>query len=425
MRSLGGSSGDRRGELVSFLEIKYSDTDAVRAKELTDTLRDVWLEDAIGKLKQNARRLLDDINEEIDLESRLQPELEREIQIFEEQHRINPLDWVGGQTPELSELSRSISELEKTIEDDVADTELRRAKIEKSKAQLALIDPKRRVLEDEGLSKAQRDQLAQAQRILLETEQALGLIEKAHPSYEKFVQRAEVARAVVEKIKSEAGVDTERVVPNEEWVERNRAIEEAEAELAGLERKIARERERLAALVERRDEMPGVATDYRRRRENREVISEKLDALRGRLAVAQERVKDLERKDFEIQEASVAPRPTEPNIWLVALAGSAVGLAVAIGLILLLDVLQSTYKTVEDVEHGLALPVLGGLSHMETLEERRQVSVRRTRTGLVAGAFVLLMVSVITIYYVAPTSLPPFVRDTLFLLLGGPDDVPR
>jgi capsular polysaccharide biosynthesis protein len=116
--------------------------------------------------------------------------------------------------------------------------------------------------------------------------------------------------------------------------------------------------------------------------------------------------------------ASPPPRPTEPNILLVALIGCVLGLGVAIALILLLDLLQGSFKTVEDVEHALPVPVLGGVSHLETEVERRTALVRRRRTTLVAGVFVALVCGVVLLFYWDPTRLPPVVRDLLALVLG-------
>jgi hypothetical protein len=64
------------------------------------------------------------------------------------------------------------------------------------------------------------------------------------------------------------------------------------------------------------------------------------------------------------------------------------------------------------------VPVLGGLSHLETDEERITVSRGRRRAGVVATSFVALVVVVVVIYYRAPTRLPGPVRDLLDLLLG-------
>ena len=116
--------------------------------------------------------------------------------------------------------------------------------------------------------------------------------------------------------------------------------------------------------------------------------------------------------------ATVPPRPTDPSIWLVSLIGCVLGLGAAIGLILLLDVLQGTFKTVEDVERALSVPVLGGMSHLETEEERRDLQRVRKRNSLVVLALLMLGGAVLLIYLVNPSALPSFVRDVLSFLLG-------
>jgi hypothetical protein len=121
----------------------------------------------------------------------------------------------------------------------------------------------------------------------------------------------------------------------------------------------------------------------------------------------------------QIGEALIPPRPTEPNILIVALVGCVLGLGAAVGLILLLDFLQGTFKTVDDVERGLGVPVLGGVSHLETEEQHRHAVRGRRRASLIAAAALALVTIVVTIFYVDPTRLPPVVRDLLAMLLGA------
>ena len=120
-----------------------------------------------------------------------------------------------------------------------------------------------------------------------------------------------------------------------------------------------------------------------------------------------------------ISPARKPPHPTDPNIFVVAIIGAVLGLGVAIGLILLLDLLQGSFKTADDVERGLGLPVLGGMSHLETEEERVSQWRGRRRAASAAFAFVALVVVVVTLYYRAPTRLPSVVRELLDLLLGS------
>jgi hypothetical protein len=121
-----------------------------------------------------------------------------------------------------------------------------------------------------------------------------------------------------------------------------------------------------------------------------------------------------------VEPAREPPRPTEPNILIVALIGCVLGLALAVAMILLLDVLQGAFKSVEDVEDGLPVPVLGGVSHLETEEERQRALRTRRRTTVTAAAFVCVCVALVLLFYADPTRLPPVVRDVLALLLGAP-----
>ena len=159
------------------------------------------------------------------------------------------------------------------------------------------------------------------------------------------------------------------------------------------------------------------------------------DSILERLERAQEELKDLDKQrqkaeaaqrdyvnalPFETMEAATVPeRPTEPNITLVALGGCVLGLALAIVLILALDMLRSTLKTLDDVERGIAVPVLGSLAHMETREEREVSQRKRARASLIAGAFLTLVVAIVTIYYVAPARLPTVVTKALGYVLGA------
>ena len=65
------------------------------------------------------------------------------------------------------------------------------------------------------------------------------------------------------------------------------------------------------------------------------------------------------------------------------------------------------------------MPVLGSMSHIETTDERRAQVRSRTKVVLLSGAFLALVVAVLSIYFVAPTRLPTTVVDLLDTMVGS------
>jgi len=63
--------------------------------------------------------------------------------------------------------------------------------------------------------------------------------------------------------------------------------------------------------------------------------------------------------------------------------------------------------------------MLGGVSYLETDEQRIRTASGRRRVSLLAGSILFGMVVVVTTYYVAPHRLPPFAREVLAIVLGG------
>ena len=80
---------------------------------------------------------------------------------------------------------------------------------------------------------------------------------------------------------------------------------------------------------------------------------------------------------------------------------------------------QGTFKTVEDVERAMPVPVLGGFAHLLTEEVRQKSRSSRRTASLVGGTVLVLVLAVVTIYYLDPTRLPAFARNVLALVLGG------
>ncbi len=78
------------------------------------------------------------------------------------------------------------------------------------------------------------------------------------------------------------------------------------------------------------------------------------------------------------EEAEVATNPTKPNVVLHLLMGAVVGLAFGVGLAFFLEYLDTSVKTLEDVERYLQIPVLAVIP--------RDVGVLHKQSGLTPDA---------------------------------------
>ncbi len=240
------------------------------------------------------------------------------------------------------------------------------------------------------------------------------------PHIATYQRRIDTYMAQLRELGKTPEMDENGLVPNPVYDAQKEIVETLEGKLAKaqatvpvLEGQLAQERENLARKAE------GFAL-YSKVEDQLEQAKEKVTAANDRAALERSYLTQLESEPpiRREQEARVPPAPTEPNLVLVALLGCVIGLFAATALVLLLDVLRGTFKTVEEVDRALTVPVLGGVSFLETDAQRREVARSRRRATIVAAAFLMLIGGVVLIYYFDPTRLPTVVRDMLSMVLG-------
>ncbi|MGE3175630.1 MAG: hypothetical protein AB7O97_23610 [Planctomycetota bacterium] len=194
-----------------------------------------------------------------------------------------------------------------------------------------------------------------------------------------------------------------------------------QADLAAAEARRDAVEAQIAAAETKRQRQLGAIDGYMSKQLALDEADKKVDEAQEQLrnAIGIQTMLDTVPPIKQIGDALVPRTPTEPSIWLLAILGCALGLGAAVALILILDVIRGTLKTVDDVERALPVPMLGGVSYLETQEERARASRTRRRASLVAGLILVGAVVVVTTYYVAPHRLPPFARNLLSIVLGG------
>jgi len=416
------SGGDDKRSYVQ-LRVAYKDRDGPRSAELVNTLVRVWMEKRTEELRAPALEERQAAKDTADAADQVLSRCRKELAQLQQNYGISPKYDLRDQREDFSDERED--RLERAQEQEGRRLERSRlaAKIEQDQTQLAQLPAK--VAPEVGfiLTEAakHKETKALADRALYAFLAYTGTHVPGTPASLKAKRNYDNLIATIQRMLPKVPVDPDGMVENPDHRKKREEIEADLKQLAELDAAILAADERLekekASLIR-------LAVGFELCADKQQALTEAADARAlavGELRKATEKVTALQKKPpvHQLRPAAIPPTPTEPNIMIVALGGSVLGLFAAIAIILLFDMLQGSYKTLEDVERGLGVPVLGGVSHLETEGERVAAVRSRRRATLVAAAAVVLVSLVVAVFYVDPTRLPPAVRNILTLILGA------
>lgn len=403
------------------IRVTYKDRDGQRSADFLNALVASWVRTRIEEMKVPAERARDQAAERVRTFRQDQEALLNEKRALELQYRIDPTKPDPLLVAQFDIDNKRLADLRDRHDAVEREVAAMRQVQQSARDVLAGIPP--RVKEDladllKRASESEAGKLLTQQMIYYR--RVLDGVQPGTGAYAEAKRNIADCEKRLQALIGPQEVDADGLVSNRAYESLQKEIAAREAVLAAK----AAELEKYRQQLERDDaRFAGVTEGYARHHrtvkrlaEIEEDLKHATDDLRSAETVLSTLGKtEPVRARFK---ATPPPRPTDPNILLVALLGCVLGLGLAIGLILMLDVVQGTFKTIDDVERGLPVPVLGGMSHLETEFEREQVARKRRRVSIAAAGFVFLCVAVVAIFYVDATRLPPVVRDLLTLLLG-------
>jgi len=414
------NSGDS-DRLYATLSVEYRDTDGNRSEQLLNKLVEVWMMRRTSELREPARARALAAKTQAERAQLAVRQCRTDKQNLERQYGIDPQFSISVQRAEYgAQIERQI-EAQGILSKQIGAQAKLAAAIGVDRDKLADLAPRIPPVDALWFDAALKDKkiaplaMMAAKKMMEFT----STFRPGTPNWYKAKRDYERQVAYIKQLLPKVPVDSEGMVPNPKHTDLRLKIELAEKDLVKVTAEIAAVEKSLAAEADRLSRLKDGYLVYENKLDE---LREAEDARRSALADEAEANKfDVElTKDLPVKQlrrAVVPPVPTEPNIMVVASVGCLLGLLAAIGLILLFDFLQGSYKTLDDVERGLSVPVLGGISHLETKAEQQMASRSRRRVSLVAAAALLMVTSIVMVFYLDPNRLPAVVRNVLNVLL--------
>lgn len=401
--------------------ISYSDKDANRAADLANTLRNLWLNDQ--------RRAVQE-----DLEAALAKAKEREqearqkwiharglLEEWETAHRLAPLA-TKEQGPGGNELSRRRELLAgAALEEEAALARLRereRRLLEEIAALPRLVDPGS--LEQALPAEAPQVQALRAQIAQLE-HRLSQVVTPEHPAYRTLALQLESLKAELRlALGGTPGEANQEQVENPLIAVRSRELEETRQQILEFSSGLAERRRQLAELEERAADFPKIHNEHVRRDQAVQMALTRLEEAEAQISKEMQRWDSFNsRRSWDvISEAYPPAAPNDPNNLIVILIGLAVGFGVAGGLVLLSELLRISFRSVEEAERILAVPVLGAVEHIDTEEEIRDRRRRFAVVSGVGGALLIAFAALVALFFYDQARLPAFVSSALQQVFG-------
>lgn len=237
-----------------------------------------------------------------------------------------------------------------------------------------------------------------------------------HPDVSTTLKRLEVLKKeLADERKAELGLSDDgpledqpveggkNVVPNPVYEQVKIQLIQQEAAMAAFKRRGEKEAVEVKKWEQMAGQVPQVEAELSRLSRDYEIVKRGYEELRQRQESAR-LASDMETKAQKVQFRIVDPpklplKPSGPNrplfMAIVLVAGIGAGLAFAF----LLGQVNSTFQTVQRLRQTFALPVLGAVTAISTIVERRRRRREMLGFGLVAASLIvafggLLMVEV-------------------------------
>ena len=326
---------------------------------------------------------------------------------------VNPF---SGMTPDRkmtsSELLRALrlalAAEEEAVQQEIAELE---ATLEDIKKALAKEDPEITVVNDVEPSeeiKALRQQAQAAEAYFREID---AKYRPTHSRWQDARRRYEQAAAEL-KAKDQGDLTEEQTVDNPKYAELQQKAFVVEKTLDKLNRRKLDANKKVSELYLLYRKAPELITERKRLNEQRAAAQEVVGDLGKHYRAAEKNLQRLMTEaystKFRVMEYARDDRtPVKSTKLKIVALGVMVGLMTGVGLIVLIEYLDQTFKTIDDAREVLGIPALGVIPAIYTPRDHR----RRLWFRVLAVSSAVFVVGVAVTLYLAVPAVPEMLRE--------------
>lgn len=380
-----------------LVEIHYSHTEPEKAYEFLRLLTDLWKDEVLEKTRNTLKEQLNKADSSRREQERLTTELSDKIATIRQRYGIRPRESkgpfsTGPIAPEFEQLEEVRQQIA-SVSDSIATDALL---VEGLLGRYERLDSMR--LED--VANTPKDAESKETTKLLEAiSEAESSIEKSgwlpeNSRYKKAIRQVEEMRSRLFTLRESVPINALPVVEvlNEEKVDLGNKITQLDLVIETNERRLELLQEREVGLSAKTQELQAAFADIDDLLDRRGRAASVASAVALRYSKLKGEVDYLEGpagnpfSDLEAVHAST--RPTEPNPILISIFSIFAGLAVGLGLAVLLEYSKSVFRSVTDVSRAMTVPVLGTVNHISTRAQMRRLVLHRLFMSVLSISFV-------------------------------------
>lgn len=379
-----------------LVEIQYSHTEPEKAYEFLRLLTDLWKDEVLEKTRNTLKEQLDKADSSRREQERRSTELSDKIATIRQRYGIRPGEnngpySTGPTAPEFRQLEDVRLQIT-SVSDSIATDSLL---VDGLLGRYERLDSMR--LEDVAVTKGEESN--EVTKLLEAINEAEGSIEQSgwlpeNSRYKKAIRLVAEMRSRLFALRESEPLGALPVVEvlNEEKVDLGNQLTKLDLAIAANERLLGLLQEREVGLSAKTQELQTAFADIDDLLDRRGRAASVASSWALRYSKLKGEVDYLEgpagNPFSELEAVHASTRPTEPNPILISLFSIFAGLAVGLGLAVVLEYSKSVFRSVTDVSRAMTVPVLGTVNHINTRSQLRRLMLHRIFMSVLSISFV-------------------------------------